>query len=302
MKGEEIIAVIQGCESIQSTTKRAYLADLNTITNYCECDIGDVIMDPDVWYPIISKNAFELRKVKRKSATGTRRTLVKSIMAVLKHTGIKKENVELFYKWHSIFQKLSKEVEDIGDNNVRTVSSMDWPSVLKCAAEVEPGTIEHVTMALYTVIPPRRQQDYWKLRVRGEHVEGDTAVMDFATKTLSVHIFKTDDKYGAWKKVVPDALIDAINTYIEKRGVASDFLFCKKDGAPYGSLFSFTSANNANIKRACGNEHASVNTLRHAAASHVHGDAQMIRKDKKQFAYDMGHSFHMQSLYVEIEQ
>ncbi|KAG1667172.1 hypothetical protein FOA52_004167 [Chlamydomonas sp. UWO 241] len=333
---------IRTTDAIRDTTRRAYLADLNTISKYCgsgsgstgstgstgsgstgstgsgstgsgstgsgsNCsgssigDIAQVVLDPGTWYPVISKCAFEQRKVKRKSATGTRRTLVKTILAVLKHTGLKKSDPDLFNRWHAIFQKLTQEVDDLGDVNTQSESSMTWAAVLRCAESCEPGTLEHATMALYTLIPPRRQHDYWKLRVRGEVREGDTASLDVATKTLSVFIFKTGDKYGEFKKVVPDALLDAVRIYVERRAFESDYLFCKQDGAPYASLFSFTSANNATIKRRCKNPAVSVNTLRHAAASHVHGNSAMLRKDKKQYAYDMGHSFHMQSMYVEVE-
>ena len=319
ISAEDVYETIRTTDAIRDTTRRAYLADLNTIAKYCgcgtsgsigsssssgSCDIAQVVLHPETWYPVISKCAFEQRKVKRKSATGTRRTLVKTVLAVLKHTGLKKSDPDLFNRWHAIFQKLTQEVDDLGDVNTQSESSMTWAAVLRCAESCEPGTLEHVTMALYTLIPPRRQHDYWKLRVRGEAREGDTATLDVATKTLRVHIFKTGDKYGEFQKVLPDALLDAVRLYVERRvnrGVASDYLFCKQDGAPYASLFSFTSANNATIKRLCKNPEVSVNTLRHAAASHVHGNNSMLRKDKKQYAYDMGHSFHMQSMYVEVE-
>jgi hypothetical protein len=157
------------------------------------------------------------------------------------------------------------------------------------------GTIEHVTLALYTMIPPRRQQDYWKLWIGPNPPTGTTGTIDLVKKTIEVTDFKTVDKYQTFRKELPPTLIDTI-TKLRPEG----WLFSKKDGLPYTSLSSFSDANNNVIKRALGNPNASVNTLRHAAASFVATDQYMLRGEKKQFATDMGHSLAMQGLYTQV--
>jgi len=284
---------------IRDTTKKAYMADLNTICKYTGETLYNVLMNPTIWIPVIYKEAFEQRRVKHKDASATKRTLIKSVLALLKHSGLKLKHNDVFCVWYKHFMEVSSTVQTNQDNNVQTVASISWASVKNKYKEAKPGTIERVTLALYTLIPPRRQQDYWKLRVRGDLIPGDTGQIDFEKKTITVYVFKTKDKYDTWTKELPDELLKEINDFTSNGTFNSEYIFSKRGGKSYGTLYSFTSANNKVIKASLNNQHASVNSIRHAAATFVNVDKHMLRKDKKQYAYDMGHSFSMQGMYVE---
>jgi integrase len=284
---------------IKDTTKRAYKADLATIVKYTGESLYNTVMQPSTFIPVIYLKAFEQRRVKSKGALGTRKTLVKTVLALLKHSGLKIKHNDVFGIWYKHFMELSTALDTFQDNNVQTESSITWKDVKQRFEEAKYGSLGHTTLALYTLIPPRRQQDYWKLRVRGEMVDGDTGVIDMNSKTIVVHVFKTVDKYDKWTKKLPEELFNVIRDYISKDTFNSEYLFSKRDGKPYSSLYSFTDANNTVIKQVLKNPRTSVNSIRHAAATFINGDRYMLRKDKKQYAYDMAHSFSMQSLYVE---
>lgn len=286
---------IANTTAIKDTTKTAYISDLNKIIRYTSADLYDVIMNPDLYY---SKIAEQTR------ARSTTRTLIKSLLACLKHSGIKSENKDAFDKWYKIFNSLTKEVEDSEDNNVTKKNSMSWSTILKKYEFIKTksyASLDHVTLAMYTLLPPRRQNDYWKLLVEPDDSKDSTGYLDLSADKpyICVTEYKTASVFKEWKKDLPEELVQILKKYLKDR--SSDYLFCKQDGNPYTSLYSFTSANNQIIKRVLGSANVSVNTLRHSAASFVNMNPTMLRKDKKQYAYDMGHSFYMQGLYVEVD-
>jgi integrase len=256
-------------------------------------------MNPTIYIPIINEKAFVNRKAKNKDASSTKRTLIKTILAILKFTNIKHENKEVFCTWYKEFVRITKILEDQQDNNVQKESSLTWTDVVSQYEKMPKGSLKRLTLGIYTLIPPRRQFDYWKLRINGEIIPGDTGKINFDNKTIEVYVYKTKDKYDVWKKDLPNLLIDDMKGYLETVKDNREYLFTKDNGLPYKTLYSFTSANNKIIKEAMNNKNVSVNSIRHAAASFVNTDKYMTRKDKKQYAYDMGHSFAMQTMYVE---
>ena len=116
---------------------------------------------------------------------------------------------------------------------------------------------------------------------------------------LTIYHFKTNAKYNTWIKELPQELIDIIKTFLKGRDVESDYLFCKQDGQSYNTVKSFSHANNKIIKKVLDNKNVSVNTIRHSAATFISTHPNLTRQEKKQYAYDMGHSFGMQQMYVE---
>ena len=330
---EKLRAFFTDAKELKPTTIRPYLANLTTLQRYCGgASIISILSDGDRWYPIVEKAAFDGRRVHSKDSKSTLRTLIKTIMALLKYSGLKVEKPDMFSKWARHFAALSVVLNEKADMNEPTESTMTWPSVIAKLKEQKLGTIEHVTLSLYVEIPPRRQQDYWKLLLHAPRNAAETAdctgYLDFETNAMTITAFKTVDTYDTFKKDMPAALVKAIKAYVEarekarvtsaaakvKRGRAvesasggapggeSKWLFCRKsDGEAYTSLSSFTDANNDVVKRALDNPHASVNTMRHAAASFVATSKTMLRKEKKDFAYSMGHSLAMQSQYVIVE-
>jgi hypothetical protein len=219
----------------------------------------------------------------------------------MKYTGIKENKPEYYRAWFKYFAELNKEMQKRADNNVATEASMLWSDILDCVERWKIGSLEHVTLALYTMIPPRRQFDYWKIWIKTktdsfDNKPNSTGMIDIKNKLLTVTEYKTKDTYDVFTKELPPILINTISKYRPNGG----WLFTKTNGEIYKNVSTFADANNNVIKRALGNPNASVNTLRHAAASFVSTNPSMLRGDKKQFAKDMGHSLAMQGVYVQV--
>ena len=315
---EELRALITN-SPLKINTVKSYLANLNTIQKYTKSDsLHDIIYNPSKYYPLIEQGAKDGRRVIRegRDTDGTVRTLVKTILALIKLIKSNLDDDTVHKEWYARFADKTKALIEKADNNVPLSHNMTWMQIRQQLSKWPIGSIEHVVLSLYVEIPPRRQQDYWKLYLCPPNKEKPEKSVDYTSYMtgtkgkegtqgtqgkLVVSVYKTADKYDEWSKDLPPSLLHTIQTYVNQRfmnSVKSDYLIAKKDGQPYASLSSFTDANNTVIKRALNNPHASVNTLRHAAATMVATSPDMLRREKKEWASDMGHSLSMQEQYV----
>jgi integrase len=310
----DLIAVLTNAP-LKPTTLKPYLANLNTITRHCDgADLLDVIHDANTFFPMIERGVKSVHHERKSKSSpdkivhgpeGTLRTLIKTLLALMKYAGIKELQPHYYMAWYSHFIDMSRILNQRADNNIPTsATEMTWKEITDRLALFEPGTIEHVTLALYTLIPPRRQQDYWKMLLKPPQAApvAHTGFFDFSSPTMTVNAYKTSDKYETYVTTIPLELANTIQKYVANRKISSPFLFYKRNtGDAYSNLSSFTDANNKMLKRILNNPHVSVNSIRHAAATFVATDPHMTRGTKKWWARAMGHSLAMQGQYVVTE-
>lgn len=310
----QLIAVLANAP-LKSTTLKPYLANLNTIIRHCKnASLLQVIHDARTFFPMLESgvNAVHMAKASKASPDktvhgpeGTVRTLIKTLLALMKYAGIKEMQPTYYMAWYSYFIDMSRILNKRADNNVPiSATEMTWKDITSRLTSLEPGTLEHVTLALYTVIPPRRQQDYWKMLLKpplSSSNDDMTGYFDFSLPepTMTVNAYKTSDKYDTYVTNIPPELVHTIQKYVASQKMYSPYLFSKRNsGAAYSTLSSFTDANNKVIKRVLNNSFVSVNSIRHAAATYVATDPHMTRGTKKWWARAMGHSLAMQGQYV----
>jgi hypothetical protein len=290
---------------LKETTKRAYTSVIKNMERYCDDKIENIYSDPERFWPDIESRCKE---------TSTCRNNIKILMTLMRLSNIKKTNLDLYNRWYKIFINLTKQVDDQNDNNVQTDKSLNWENVIKVRDENmnnDTPILHQLVLGLYTYIPPRRQLDYWKVKIIYEDdkvsetektenkKEKTTGFLFLKDRTLVIHDFKTAKQFKEWKTVIPDPLFNIIKKYLESFKHKLEYLYCTSKGKPYSTLTSFTNSNNKILKQIFKNNKVSVNSLRHAAASYVNHKKDMTRSEKKEFAEAMGHSFSMQQLYVE---
>lgn len=283
---------------LKSTTKNAYVSVIKSIESYCKEKIENIYTDPETYWPKIESKCKQ---------TSTCRNNIKILLTLMRLADIKKEDMELYNKWYKIFVTLTKEVNDENDNNVQTDKSLNWENVLKIRDEKlqDLSLLQQVVIGIYTYIPPRRQLDYWKMKIvyDGNSVpevkKGTTGFIVLKDKKIIVHDYKTVKQFKEWEIAIPGKLLSIIEKYLNSYETRLEYLFCTSKGKPYSTLTSFTNSNNKIIKQIFKNDKVSVNSLRHAAATYVNHKKDMTRAEKKQWAEDMGHSFSMQQMYVE---
>ncbi len=309
---QEFYDLISNTPLLKDTTKRPYISGLNTIKRYVgETPLKDVFVDADKYYYIIRTAATaKPRFGQERSPNGplmSLKTLLKTILSVLKYSCIKMSKPDVYNRWYHYFGLVGKELEGLEDNNMATTQYMAWDDVLtrlKFLSEDSYASLEHLTLALYTLIPPRRQHDYWQLATDPLHDTNTcTGVLNLAPSsgpaTMTIRAFKNVDKHDIYTTELPDELVKVMRTYLAKKKTGKDMLFTTKvNGKPYKTLNSFTETNNTVLKRALDNPNACVNTLRHSCATHVNASPHMVREQKKAIAAAMSHSFAQQQMYV----
>lgn len=313
MSDDDYVQLIMNVGTLKDSTKRPYVANLKTISKYVGgVPLSAVLADADRYYGVIRDAAMKQpRYAEARSPHGslsTVKTLIKTLLSVLKYscgTAGTPVRPDAYARWQKIFAELGSEIDRLADNNAATTTYMDWGAALereRILRREAYGSLEHATLALYTLIPPRRQHDYWKLATDpGTDSAEATGVLNLRARpaTIFIRAFKNVDTHDVYSAELPEELAAVLKTYIaSKAGRASHYLFTKMNGDPYGSLNSFTDANNTVLKRALANPHASVNTLRHACATYVNTNPHMLREEKKRYADAMSHSFAQQQLYV----
>lgn len=291
---------------LAAATKKNYTHQIDILCKRLGSGVSlcDILGDADKYIPRIT----ELYPV-----DSTRTAVFNVLLSVIKHSNIKKTYPEVFKKWYDDGFKVLK-----GEQNARfkqfipsdrtVAAAMSWKDIIaryNHLARTAPYSLEHVTLAMYTLIPPRRHQDYWRMMVvKGAEdkarVEGGSDMSGYIDLTVSpavmkVMAYKTKDLYGEYVKELPKVLEVIIRRYMKSR-VGQTYLFQKNEREPFGNKNQFAVSNNKVLKRALDSKTASVNVIRHAACTYIYG-AKMDPVEKQQYARDMGHSYDMQAHY-----
>jgi hypothetical protein len=308
---QEFYDCVSNTPLLRDTTKGPYLSGLKTIKRYAGNDISlnDIFSDADKYYYIIREGALaNARFSKERSPNGplvSLKGLLRTVLAVLKYSCVKMSQPDVYNRWNHYFTTLTKELDELEDNNTVTNQYMAWDDVLarqKWLTVNSYASVEHVTLSLYTLIPPRRQHDYWKLATDPLHDSDDcTGVLNLNSKpaTMQIRAFKNVERHNVYNAELPDELVQIIRAYLAtKKRAGRGMLFTRINGLPYVTLNSFTDTNNKVLKRALDNPNASINTLRHSCATHVNTNPHMLREEKRAIATAMSHSLESQQQYV----
>jgi hypothetical protein len=310
---QEFYDSISDTPLLRDTTKGPYLSGLNTIKRYTGNDIplNDIFLNADKYYHVIREGALaNARFSKERSPNGplvSLKSILRTVLAVLKYSCVKMSKPDAYNRWNHYFTTLTKELEELEDNNVATTQYMAWDDVLarqKWLTINSYASVEHVTLSMYTLIPPRRQHDYWKLATDPLHDSDDcTGVLNLNIKpaTMQIRAFKNVERHNVYNAELPDELVQIIRAYLTtKKRAGRGMLFTRINGMSYITLNSFTDTNNKVVKRALDNPNASINTLRHSCATHVNTNPHMLREQKRAIATAMSHSLECQQLYVVV--
>jgi integrase len=112
-----------------------------------------------------------------------------------------------------------------------------------------------------------------------------------------VNAYKTSGKYDAFKKVLPDELAHILKMSLAK--APREYLFVRKNGGPFSNNIAFAQWNNNILKQYLG-QHATVNSLRHAATKASLTDPNKTYAEHDAYARDMGHSYDMHRRYNRV--
>lgn len=299
----EYIDVIKNAQKLTDDTKAQYISCLRKLlSDINETRIANIISDPDTY----------IDKLILEKTNGSIVCIFKSIISIFKYSDLHTTHCHIHNKWKDALKPYLQVHNEKWENNIpsdRTIAcEVTWKDIIdkyNHISRTKPYSIEHVTLALYTIIPPRRQTDYWKIAIiRNENDRENidklsTSILDMTLQPSELRVikYKTHKFYNDWVKILPISLDKILRTYIANN-INLKYVFQTREGESYKTHRAFADANNKILKKATGNDKMSVNILRHAAATYVHRHPTMSMKDKRHYAIDMGHNYLTQSHYT----
>lgn len=284
------LAALVGVANEQSA--RTWVCGVRRACRICDKPLNEVWASPGASYDALQA---KLRPV----SLHTLETTVASLTSVARLVGLDETHAA---EWSEIKKRVSREVRDLRESGqpFGRHATISWDEVTANndrLRETARGSQDQLLSAFYTDLPPRRQADYHRIRILILESEPECDAESSATirlsaggaphGTLRVTQFKTRDRMGPWTTTLPTALVEDL--MLSLRAWPRDYVFCMSDGRPYSSVNSFTKAHNARLKAWFGRG-ANNNSLRHAMASRVLGDATLSLAERRRIAHDMGHS------------
>lgn len=258
-------------------------------------------------YPILEENIKEPASLK---------TTLASILAYLKHSNTKQSDKKSFNAWYSYYEPLKKQIEEqvrMSKPTKRQLESMvKWGDVIKARdnlAKTHYASRDHLILAMYTYLPPRRQEDYYQVyviqkRPYPKNLGSLKAYLDLTSSppTLAVNVYKTAKAFSSWEKKLPTQefkpLLDIIKKSLQL--TPRDYLFTQVNGQPYEHTISYTRFSNRVFKKYLGPK-VTLNSIRHAAVKASLTDEDKTYDEQSQYAKDMGHGFDTHRKYKLID-
>jgi hypothetical protein len=180
----------------------------------------------------------------------TKRNYLISIVSVL---GLYPEQKETHDKYHQLMMQKKEEIEKKSEDLTKTQEDnwVNWQEVKDQLKLLEEKVaifykkkqitdddflvlLSYLILALYVLIPPRRNKDYSLMRVVQNFtpdLSTDFNYYDLTKKKFIFNNYKTSKKYGRYDLSVPNALKTVINKYLKHR--ASKFALDDQDNKPF---------------------------------------------------------------------
>ena len=228
------------------------------------------------------------------------KTVLGAMLAIFKHSEIKATYPGLFLRWYELIGPVAAEEIKQQQSNVpsdkQEAARVEWDrveAVLDTLSRKEHGSRLHVMLAMYSLLPPRRQEDYFQVYVYQDASdtrpkEDHHAYIDLTISKPIVHVkdYKAVSRLKPWTKELPSQLVAIIRKSIELN--PRQYLITRKSGESYTLVNSYTQAIDRALKELFG-QHANLNSLRHAYSTKLSRETISVW-DHTQIARDMGHS------------
>ena len=199
---------------MSESSKRLYTHNLKRLNNNNEITSLSFLKNTNKIMELLPKN------------DNTRRTYIISIVVCLKdRKGFKKQ----LQFWTSKMDDINKLLKDSTAKTDRYKDNeVSWDHVLEARDRLPKGSVEYVLMSLYTMMPPRRNQDY--IMQVGRPQENSNW---YDGKDFYFGQYKTKGSYQTQIVHVPPELKNVIDHYLETRPFKTNDLLVKKSGLPF---------------------------------------------------------------------
>jgi hypothetical protein len=282
---------------IKDKTKKTYVARTNTIKRLLNADIHTIIYHPEKYNKLLKRGVGSIHSL---------RSYYVVLMVLMANSDVKYVHDDVYEKWYGYFQEVSEITKSnminhkASERQVR--AHVDWTDIVKARNALDKSSKEYLLMCLTTMIPPRRQMDWFRVRVymnANDEVDKNINYIHIGAPKphASLVDYKTVKFFGRWFKFLPKELVSVIKKSLKDE--PREYMFLMKNGNPYTRDNSFTRWSNDVLKRVLENKDASMNTLRHSYAIYRRLENPLMTiADKLAIAKDMGHSYMATEAYA----
>ena len=271
------------------------------------------------------KNTEQMDKVISEYAESTQRALMATIVSVL---GLYKEKTGFKKAFQHYYDAMMDKSKDARENESSTKTEkqkenwISWEEIEKRKGELLEAVkvfsskksidstqydtlLQYFILALYTDVPPRRNQDYLDMYIVkkwNDSMPKDKNYLDIAGKQLVYEKYKTAKKYSTQKQDIPDSLMEALQLFfkfhplwkgVAKRKTDPVKLLVGADGTPLIAVNAITRILNKIFSKKVGSS-----MLRHIFLTDKYKDTmEEMKKDSEA----MGHSTQVQKDYIRTD-
>lgn len=228
---KKYIKAINNASGLSLKTKENYIQRLRLWVEGTKKTILTILKKPDVYIQWLKDT---------KSEPQTQKSYLVGILAIFKHTpGLKEKFPEESKKWFEAFSTLDRAIDDRYKTNEPTDKQKEgyvpFKEIEKKRDTLKEGTKERLLLAMYTYIPPLRN-DYNAVYIYNSTPSGEIGhpnyiALDKGLMVIREH--KTVNKVGVYENVLPKPLLHEIIKSLETS--PRDWLFSDKDNEPYSS-------------------------------------------------------------------
>lgn len=307
---------IKNSELLSESSKRVYIKHLEVIKerifDRCKSDKIPASRENCIDYIIHNPEIFleKLDEYIREEQVGihTKLAYIRSIEAIFRHTpGMIQKESSMYKRWLELHRNMREPINTQYLSNEPTPRQKEayvsYDELVRVRDELTLGSDDRLLLAIYTMIPPARN-DYYNLRIYrnvsdiNRDEDGNYMVLAGSGESyIILQKYKTAKIYKALKIMLPDNLIAEIEASLKK--YPRNHLFVEKYkgvGGPYQNSGSFNKWANNQLKSLFDKKNITIGTLRHIYISHADLEGKS-GLEKNKLARDMGHSIATQNKY-----
>lgn len=183
------------------------------------------------------------------------------------------------------FENLKTQALALEKTKKGKITAPQYGTLLQCAI-----------LALYVLLPPRRNMDYQKMVVGTPTDDTSKNYYDTKAKTFTFNTYKTSKRHGQTVEHVPEELVKILKIYLKHNPLATKNgeypLLVFGNGSPFTATNSITRVLNHIFGKNFGSS-----MLRHSYLSNKYGD---VEKEREADAHAMGHTVNTQREYIKV--
>jgi hypothetical protein len=289
---------------ISESSRKTYSCNIRRAVRVANVNtIHDLLMNPEahVQHMIVTETNLN--------------TLISIFIAIITYmrvSGLKLSHMALYNVWYRHMMEARKKRNELLMNNVPTErqgrTQYPWDAILEkrdqVAKEHGKGSLEHLLLSMFTMVPPRRQWDYYKMRVyidKDEEPLLDHTHFHLDSRRHGAYMFVNEFKNAKFmgsffNKEIPERLVKTIRASLKRW--PREYLFAKDDGRPFVSVNAFTKFSNGILKVIFDNKDMTVNALRHAHATWTNDKPGVTYAERYRNAIKMGHGVKKDLIYA----